>query len=77
MASFTQRGGRIRAFVRKGGHTRCATFGSRAAAKAWATRIEGEVAAHLRRNASAGAYCSGAESLRTSLSSTVSACENR
>jgi integrase len=43
MASFTTRDGRTRALVRKGGHTRCATFGTRAAAKAWAATIEGQV----------------------------------
>src|ERR1700733_9718690 len=43
MPSFTERDGRIRVLVRKGGRTRCATFGSRAAAKAWATKIESEV----------------------------------
>jgi integrase len=43
MASFTERDGRVRALVRKGGHTRCATFATKAAAKAWATTIERQV----------------------------------
>lgn len=43
MASIIQRDGRWRALVRKGGHTRCATFGTRAAAKAWARTVEGEI----------------------------------
>ncbi len=43
MASIIERGGRWRALVRKSGHTRCSTFSTRAAAKAWAQRIEREV----------------------------------
>jgi integrase len=42
MASITERGGKWRALVRMAGHTKCATFRSRAAAKQWATRVEGE-----------------------------------
>lgn len=43
MASFTERNGRHRALVRRGGFTKCATFGSYAAAKAWAEKIEREI----------------------------------
>ncbi|HUN73370.1 MAG TPA: site-specific integrase [Steroidobacteraceae bacterium] len=43
MASLISRAGRWRALVRKGGHTRCATFATRAAAKAWAATIERQV----------------------------------
>jgi integrase len=43
MASFTERNGRHRALVRRGGFTKCATFGTYAAAKAWAEKIEREI----------------------------------
>ena len=43
MASITERNGRWRVLVRRAGVDKCATFGSRAAAKQWATRIESEV----------------------------------
>lgn len=43
MASILRRGDRWRALVRKGGHTRCETFGTKAAAKAWADKVERQV----------------------------------
>jgi integrase len=43
MASIVNRDGRWRALVRKGGHTRCATFDTKAAAKAWGETIERQV----------------------------------
>jgi integrase len=43
MASLVNRDGRWRALVRKGGHTRCATFDTKAAAKAWGETIERQV----------------------------------
>ncbi len=43
MASFTERDGKWRVLVRKAGHTKCATFATRAAAKAWAATVEGEI----------------------------------
>lgn len=43
MATFTWRNGRCRAAVRKGGHRHCRTFGTKAAAKAWADTIERQV----------------------------------
>ena len=43
MASIINRDGRWRALVRKNGIVKCATFGSRADANAWADRIEREV----------------------------------
>ena len=43
MASLVNRDGRWRALVRKGGHTRCATFDTKAAAKAWGDTIERQV----------------------------------
>jgi hypothetical protein len=43
MATFTWRNGRCRASVRKGGHKHSKTFGTRAAAKAWADAIERQV----------------------------------
>lgn len=43
MATITERGGRWRALVRKAGHTKCATFSTKAAAKSWATTIEREL----------------------------------
>jgi integrase len=43
MASITKIGKRWRALVRKGGTTRCMTFGSPALAKSWAATIEGEI----------------------------------
>jgi integrase len=43
VASIIERDGRWRALVRKGGHTRCSTFSTRAAAKTWAKRVEGEI----------------------------------
>lgn len=43
MPSIVKRGNRYRALVRKGGHVKCATFGTRAAAKAWASTVEQEI----------------------------------
>lgn len=43
MASFVERNGQWRALVRKAGHVKCATFASKAAAKEWARRVEGEI----------------------------------
>lgn len=43
MASFVVRDGRWRALVRKRGITRCATFGTKAQAKAWADKVEREI----------------------------------
>jgi integrase len=43
MPSIVNRDGRWRALVRKGGHVRCETFGSRAQARAWAATIEGQI----------------------------------
>lgn len=43
MASIVERDGRWRALVRKGGHTRCATFGTKGEAKTWAEQIERQV----------------------------------
>jgi integrase len=43
MASITERSGKWRALVRMAGHSKCATFSSRAAAKQWAARVEGEI----------------------------------
>lgn len=43
MASICKIGSKWRALVRKGGHVRCKTFGTRALAKAWATTIEQEI----------------------------------
>jgi integrase len=43
MANLVNRDGRWRALVRKGGHVRCETFGSRAQAKAWAAAIERQI----------------------------------
>jgi len=43
MASFTVRDRRVRALVRKAGQTRCATFGTKAAAKDWAAKVEREL----------------------------------
>src|SRR5215471_2772898 len=43
MASLVNRDGRWRALVRKGGHTRCATFDTKTAAKAWGETIERQV----------------------------------
>ncbi len=43
MPSIVKRGSRYRALVRKGGHVKCATFGTRAAAKAWAVTVEQEI----------------------------------
>ncbi|HEY5103128.1 MAG TPA: site-specific integrase [Steroidobacteraceae bacterium] len=43
MATFTMRNGRYRAVVRKSGHRHCETFGSKAAAKAWADKIEAQI----------------------------------
>ena len=40
MASIVERDGRWRALVRKSGVTRCATFGTRGAARAWAQTVE-------------------------------------
>src|SRR5262245_60295905 len=44
MANFTVRDGRVRALVRRAGITRCATFGSKGAARDWAARVEAELA---------------------------------
>ncbi len=43
MATITERNGRYRALVRRRGQTRCATFSTRAQAKAWARRTETEL----------------------------------
>lgn len=43
MASIVERDGRWRALVRKAGHTKCQTFATRTAAKAWATTVEREI----------------------------------
>jgi integrase len=43
MATFTWRNGRCRAVVRKSGHRHCETFGSKAAAKAWADKVEAQI----------------------------------
>src|SRR5450432_3432928 len=43
MASITKIGKRWRALVRKGGTTRCMTFGTQALARSWAATIEGEI----------------------------------
>jgi integrase len=43
VASIIERNGRYRALVRTAGHNKCATFSTRAAAKQWATKVEGEV----------------------------------
>ena len=43
MPSIIKRGNRYRALVRKGGHVKCATFGTRGAAKAWAATVEQEI----------------------------------
>lgn len=43
MASIVKIGRRYRALVRKGGHTRCMTFGSKAGATSWAATVEGEI----------------------------------
>jgi integrase len=43
MASIIERDGRFRALVRRKGHTKCETFSTKAAAKAWAARVESEV----------------------------------
>jgi integrase len=43
LASYTERDGRWRALVRKAGHTKCATFDTKAAAQTWARTIEREL----------------------------------
>jgi len=43
MASFTERNGRHRALVRRGGIVKCATFGTASEAQAWAKRVEREI----------------------------------
>jgi integrase len=43
VASITKIGRRWRALVRKGGNTRCMTFGTQALAKSWAATIEGQI----------------------------------
>jgi integrase len=43
MASITKIGRRWRALIRKGGTTKCMTFGSAALAKSWAATIEGQI----------------------------------
>lgn len=43
MASLTERNGRWRALVRKAGHSKCATFDTKAAAQAWAKTVEREL----------------------------------
>jgi integrase len=43
VASIVERDGRWRALVRKAGHRKCATFGTKGAAQAWAKRVESEI----------------------------------
>jgi integrase len=43
VASIIKRGKKYRALIRKKGFTRCKTFQTKSAAKAWATRIEAEI----------------------------------
>src|SRR5271155_5796050 len=43
MASIMERNGKWRALVRKAGHNKCETFATKAAAKRWADRVEGEI----------------------------------
>jgi integrase len=43
MASIIERDGKYRALVRTAGHNKCATFSTRAAAKQWAARVQGEI----------------------------------
>lgn len=43
MASYRERDGRWQAIIRRAGHTKSASFATRAAAKQWATRVESEV----------------------------------
>jgi integrase len=43
MPSIIERNGRWRALIRKSGHTRCETFGTRKAAKDWAAQVETEI----------------------------------
>lgn len=43
MASIIKRDGRWRALVRKAGHTRCATFATRALANEWARKVETQI----------------------------------
>lgn len=43
MASISRIGSKWRALVRKGGHSRCQTFVTQAAAKSWARTVEGEI----------------------------------
>lgn len=43
MASIINRGGRWRALVRMNGLSKCATFDTRALAKEWAEKVEGEI----------------------------------
>jgi integrase len=59
MASITERGGRYRALVRKGGQSRCATFASRAAAKKWAATVEDQ----LDELRAAGVMAPGAQTI--------------
>ena len=47
MASLIKRDGRWRALVRKAGHTRCATFATKTAAKEWAETVERQCASWL------------------------------
>jgi integrase len=42
MATFTKRGTRWRALVRKAGHVRCSTFETKRDAQTWATKIEAQ-----------------------------------
>lgn len=43
MATFRKRGDRWQAIVRRGGEQRSSTFGTKTAARAWASRIEAEI----------------------------------
>jgi hypothetical protein len=43
MASIIKVGSSWRALVRKGGHSRCQSFATQAAAKAWARTVETEI----------------------------------
>ena len=43
MPSILERDGRWRVLIRKAGRTRCATFATKAAAKKWASTVEGEL----------------------------------
>jgi hypothetical protein len=43
MPSIVERNGRLRALIRKAGLVRCATFGSKVAARRWAAEVEREL----------------------------------